>query len=67
MTLLNKVFLLLREHKVELSASFLIPQRVHKQVQVVNFVDLLDEPVNLAQEVGRVHIVDQVNIQLMLP
>ena len=66
MSLLDEVFLLLREHEVKLTASLLIPQRVHKQVQIVNFVDLLDKSVNLAQEVGRVHIVDQVDIELVL-
>ena len=66
MFLLQQITLLQGEHEVELAASLGVIQRVDEKVHVVDLAYLLDELVDLAQEVFRVDVVEQVDVQLVL-
>ena len=59
---LQELLLLLREHEVKLAAALVVAERVDKEVQVVDLAYLLDKLVDFAQEIGRVNIIEQVDV-----
>ena len=61
------VFLSLRPTKFELSSPFVVFERVDKQVQIVDLIDLRHKEVNVGKEFLWVHIVNHVDIDLVLP
>ena len=67
MLALDLVFLSLRPTKFELSSPFVVFERVDKQVQIVDLIDLRHKEVNVRKEFLWVHIINHVDIDLVLP
>ena len=66
MLFLDKILFLQWEHKVELTTPSRVIQRIYEEIQVVYLLDLSYKPVNFAEEVFRIHIVQQIDVKFVL-
>ena len=67
MLALDLVFLSMRSTKFELSSPLVVFEGVHKQVQIVDLINLRHKEVDVGKEFLWVHIVNHVDIDLVLP
>ena len=66
MALGKSVFLLLRPHEFELFASVGVVERVDEQIQVIHPLDLPHKLADIIQKLGRVDIVNEIDVELVL-
>jgi len=64
--LFEELFLGLREHEIKLFAALSIHQRVDKQVDEVDVSQLLHKQVDVLEELSRINVINQVDVQLVL-
>ena len=67
MLFLQHLLLRLRKHEIQLFAPLCIHQRINKQVDEIHFLHLIHKHVNISQKLCRIYIINQINVQFMLP
>jgi hypothetical protein len=64
---LNEVLLSLWAHELQLLASLIVAQGVYKKIEVVDLFNLGHEFADLRDKLLRIDIVNQINVDLVLP
>lgn len=67
MTNLNEIFFSLWAHELQLLTSFIVAQGIDEKVEVVDLFDLSHKFSDLRDELRRIDIVNQIDIDLVLP
>ena len=67
MLLSNFIFFVFWSHKLKLSSCFFVDEGINKEIQKVNLLHLVDKPADICNELARINIVHEIEIDFVLP